>query len=114
MFAANSEGTETEAGVRGPEMASRKTRKYWSREVTKHSNALDLEASVFTWNDPTRIARSLSRSAEQSSRRKGTPLQSAMSMLNFYINRAGTNLSGSQRKTLEQAKNELRRLFRKG
>jgi hypothetical protein len=106
-------GTKMEAAVRGPEMGNRKTRKYWSGEVTQHSNALDLEPSVFTWNDPKRIARSLSRSAEQSSRRKGTSLQSAMSMLNFYINRAGTNLSGNQRKILEQAKDELRKLFRK-
>lgn len=84
----------------------------WSQEVTRHSAALDLEPGVFTWKDPARIARSLKRSAEQSSRRKGTPLQSAMSMLNFYINRAGGNLAERDRKRLEQAKVELRALFR--
>jgi Protein of unknown function (DUF3175) len=88
-------------------------KKYWSGEVTQTSNSLDLEAGVFTWKDPKKIASSLSRSAEQSTRRKGTPLQSAMSMLNFYINRAGKNLSAGQRKTLEQAKEELRSIFKK-
>jgi hypothetical protein len=83
----------------------------WSQDVTKHSNALDLEPGVFTWEDPREIARSLKRSAEQSTRRKGTPLQSAMSMLNFYINRAGRNLSKTDHERLEQAKSELRALF---
>jgi hypothetical protein len=86
----------------------------WSQEVTEHSNALDLDQGVFTWDDPKSIAASLKRSAEQSARRKGTPLQSAMSMLNFYINRAGRNLSQADRKRLEQAKIELRALFRGG
>jgi hypothetical protein len=84
---------------------------YWSADVTKHSNALDLEAGVFTWKDPQRIARSLKQSAERSSRRRGSPRQSAMSMLNFYGNRAGKNLGAAQKKTLEQAKEELRVLF---
>jgi hypothetical protein len=84
----------------------------WSQEVTRHSAALDLEPGVFTWKDPARIARSLKRSAEQSARRKGTPLQSAMSMLNFYINRAGRNLAEADRQRLDQAKAELRALFR--
>jgi Protein of unknown function (DUF3175) len=79
--------------------------------VTLQSNALDLEPGVFTWNDPKRIARSLRASAEQSSRRKGTPFQSAMSMLNFYINRGGSNLGGRQKTVLERAKEELRRLY---
>jgi hypothetical protein len=87
--------------------------KYWSSEVTQHSNALDLEPGVFTWSDPKRIARSLKESAESSSRRKGSPLQSAMSMLNFYLNRAGKNLKNPQRKILMQAKQELRALFEK-
>jgi len=87
--------------------------KYWSGEVTKHSNALDLEPGVFTWSDPKRMARSLKESAESSSRRKGTPLQSAMSMLNFYMNRAGKNLKDPQKKILMQAKQELRALFEK-
>lgn len=85
----------------------------WSQRVTEKSNALDLEAKVFTWKDPRRIARSLKRSAERSRRRKGTPFQSAMSMLNFYINRAGKDLDARQRKVLNQAKDELRLLFNK-
>lgn len=83
----------------------------WSAEVARRSNALDLEPSLFTWDDPKRIAESLKRSAEASKRRKGTPFQSAMSMLNFYINRAGTNLPQRRRQVLEQAKTELRRAF---
>jgi len=86
-------------------------RKYWSGEVTKKSNALDLEPGVFTWNDPKRIAASLKRSAMASDRRKAPPFQSAMSMLNFYINRAGKNLPPERKKVLEQAKVELRKLF---
>jgi hypothetical protein len=83
----------------------------WSAEVAKRSNALDLEPGVFTWKDPRKIAASLKRSAEESTRRKGKPLQSAMSMLNFYINRAGKNLDPSQRDVLKGAKDELRKLF---
>jgi len=83
----------------------------WSQRVTSTSNALDLEPGVFTWNDPRRIAASLKRSAEASQRRKTTPLASAMAMLNFYINRAGSNLSPERRQLLEQAKEELRHLF---
>jgi hypothetical protein len=94
-------------------MTKTKTKKYWSGEVTKHSNALDLEKGVFTWSDPKRIARSLGRSAQESSRRKGSPLQSSMSMLNFYLNRAGKNLTGRQKKTLGETKEELRKYFRK-
>jgi hypothetical protein len=85
--------------------------KRWSGEVTRHSNALDLEAGVFTRGDPREVALSLKRSAEASSRRKGTPYQSAMSMLNFYINRAGRNLPEQQKRVLERAKLELRRAF---
>jgi len=88
-----------------------KNKKYWSDYVTKHSFALDLEEGVFTWKDPKRIAKSLKQSAEQSFRRKGTPFQSAMSMPNFYINRAGKNLSPKQKKILEKAKIELRKMF---
>ena len=83
----------------------------WSGEVTKHSDALDLEPHVFESDDPAAIAASLKRSAEHSHRRKGTPYQSAMSMLTFYINRAGANLPDSQRAVLEKAKDELRRAF---
>jgi putative cell wall-binding protein len=85
----------------------------WSQEVTRHSNALDLDAGVFTWKDPKKIAQSLQQSALKSTRRKGTPYQSAMSMLNFYINRAGKNLDPKQKEILEQAKQELRQLFQK-
>lgn len=83
----------------------------WSAHVTKHSDALDLDKGVFTWSDPHKIALSLKRSAEASSRRKGTSYQSAMSMLNFYINRAGRNLSAEQKRNLNQAKTELKNLF---
>jgi hypothetical protein len=83
----------------------------WSQDVTEHSDALDLEDSVFKKDDPKEIAKSLKRSAEHSERRKGTPLQSAMGMLTFYINRAGDNLSKERKKTLEDAKAELRALF---
>jgi Protein of unknown function (DUF3175) len=88
-----------------------KTQRRWSARVTKHSNALDLDRSVFTWSDPKRIARSLKRSAERSHRRKSDPYRSAMSMLTFYVNRAGDNLSASRRRVLERAKTELRRAF---
>ena len=83
----------------------------WSAEVTHSSNALDLEAGVFAFDDPARIAASLKRSAETSRRRKAPPFQSAMSMLNFYINRAGSRLPAARRRILEQAKDELRRAF---
>lgn len=86
-------------------------RKNWSDYVTKHSIALDLENGVFTWNNPKKIAASLKTSAENSTRRKTTPFQSAMSMLNFYINRAGKNLPGQRKEILEEAKIELRKLF---
>jgi len=83
----------------------------WSQHVTKTSNAMDLDAGVFTWSDPTRIATSLKHSAEVSNRRKSEPFRSAMSMLNFYINRAGHSLPEKQKRILARAKQELRRLF---
>lgn len=86
--------------------------KNWSGYVTRHSFALDLEEDVFIWDDPRKIAASLKKSAEVSWRRKGTPFQSAMSMLNFYINRAGKNLKPARKQILEQAKIELRKLFK--
>lgn len=86
-------------------------KKYWSKQVTQKSDALDLEEGVFTFKDPKRIAASLKRSAESSARRKAPPFQSAMSMLNFYINRAGKNLAPKRKKILEQAKQELRKAF---
>jgi hypothetical protein len=82
-----------------------------SGRVTRESRALDLEGSVFTWKDPKRIAASLKRSAEESHRRKAEPYRSALSMLIFYINRAGKNLAAGRRRTLEQAKVELRKQF---
>jgi hypothetical protein len=86
-------------------------RSYWSGNVTRHSNALDLEPKVFTSRSAREIASSLKRSSERSKRRKGTPYQSAMSMLNFYINRAGRNLPKQRRVVLERAKEELRKAF---
>ena len=83
----------------------------WSQDVTEHSDALDLEKDVFTRGDPKSIALSLKRSAEHSKRRKGTPFQSAMSMLTFYINRAGEDLPAKQKNVLEKAKEELRAAF---
>jgi len=89
-----------------------KSKKYWSGYVTKHSFALDLEEGVFTWNNPQKIAKSLKKSAEASLNRKGTPFQSAMSMITFYINRAGKNLKPQRKRILERAKIELRKLFK--
>lgn len=83
----------------------------WSQNVARHSDALDLEKDVFAQDDPKRIARSLKRSAERSERRKSSPFRSAMSMLTFYINRAGDKLPASRRKQLEAAKEELRLLY---
>jgi Protein of unknown function (DUF3175) len=83
----------------------------WSQRITTESNALDLEAGVFTWSDPRRIARSLKSSADRSRRRKAEPFRSAMSMLTFYINRAGSNLPARRRAILMAAKEELRALY---
>src|SRR6516165_3591560 len=83
----------------------------WSARVTRESDALDLDRGVFTKRDPKRVAASLKRSAERSRRRKTDPYRSALSMLTFYINRAGRNLPASRRKTLERAKSELRKQF---
>lgn len=83
----------------------------WSARVTKTSDALDLKSHLFDQDDPSKIALSLKRSAERSKRRKGTPFQSAMSMLNFYINRAGKNLPAQRRRTLDRTKDALRKAF---
>ncbi|HEX6897647.1 MAG TPA: DUF3175 domain-containing protein [Bryobacteraceae bacterium] len=91
----------------------RATPRRWSQRVTRTSNALDLEDGVFTWSSPKRIAASLKRSAETSTRRKGSPLQSAMSMLNFYMNRAGRDLPAKQKRVLTEAKAELRKAFQR-
>lgn len=101
------------ASSKKKDQAKQSSNKKWSARVTRESHALELEEGVFTWKDPHRIARSLQRSAEASTQRKATPFQSAMSMLNFYINRAGKNLDDKQRQILEQAKQELRRLYKR-
>jgi translation initiation factor 2 alpha subunit (eIF-2alpha) len=88
-----------------------RTQQRWSQKVTESSNALDLEPGVFTLDDPRQIALSLKRSADQSERKKAEPFRSAMSMLTFYVNRAGSGLSAIQRERLEAAKNELRELY---
>jgi len=85
--------------------------KKWSKEVTEHSDAMSTKPDIFKSHDPHRIALSLKHSAEASHRRKSSPYRSAMSMLTFYINRAGDNLSDTQRKVLEKAKDELREAF---
>jgi Protein of unknown function (DUF3175) len=85
----------------------------WSRQVTERSDALTLDRGVFTSKDPKRIAASLKRSAERSRRRKSDPFRSALSMLTFYINRAGESLPASRKRTLMRAKDELRKQFGK-
>lgn len=92
---------------RKPRQSSRR----WSARVTRESDALDLKKGVFSKRSPKAIALSLKRSAEHSRRRKSDPYRSAMSMLTFYINRAGDNLGSRQRSVLERAKGELRRLY---
>ena len=87
--------------------------KKWSRDVSQHSDAMDLEPGIFASDDPKKIAASLKRSAEQSTRRKAGPFRSAMSMLNFFANRAGKNLPARQKKVLEAAKVELRKDFKR-
>jgi hypothetical protein len=87
------------------------SKRYWSAEVMRKSDALDLDHGVFKLRSARRIAESLKHSAEVSQRRKAPPFQSAMSMLNFYLNRAGRNLSASRRAILERAKIELRKLY---
>jgi hypothetical protein len=89
-------------------MATRK--KKWSGAVTKHSDAMDLKQDVFKQSDPKKIARSVKASATRSKRRKASPKRSAMSMLNFYVNRAGKNLSPAKKKKMQRAKKELRKL----
>ena len=92
-------------------MATRSSPHRWSQHVTETSDALDLKPHVFESHDPKAIAKSLKASAEHSDRRKSDPYRSAMSMLTFYINRAGHNLPAAQKKRLEAAKDELRALF---
>ena len=93
--------------------AKKSSGRKWSQRVTRESNALDLKKGVFAQDDPKKIARSLKRSAEHSHRRKSSPYRSAMSMLTFYINRGGKDLSARRKAVLEKAKDELRALFDK-
>jgi hypothetical protein len=102
--------TQQQKSPRPADREPRKTRK-WAAKVTETSDAMDLEQDVFSSESPKQIAASLKRSAESSHRRKSSPYRSAMSMLTFYINRAGKNLSARQRRVLEASKDELRRLF---
>jgi putative cell wall-binding protein len=94
-----------------PKARTRSKTRRWSAQVTQRSNALDLQPKVFKSTNPRQIALSLKRSAQASKRRKGTPYQSAMSMLNFYVNRAGKSLPQKQKRVLERAKAELRDVF---
>ena len=117
--------TEHRKSAASPKVAARKTRriaarktpgrkvqpKRWSQRVIQQSDALDLEPGVFTLTDPKKIAASLKRSAERSSRRKASAYRSALSMLTFYVNRAGKTLPKTQRERLERAKLELKRQF---
>lgn len=91
----------------------KRTVRKWSKHVNETSDALDLQEGVFKGKDPKKIAQSLKRSADKSRRKKSASFQSAMSMLNFYINRGGKNLPASQKKVLEKAKDELRKIFGK-
>lgn len=92
-------------------MAAKSKTKKWSGKVTETSDALDLENDVFKSKNPKEIAKSLKSSAEKSEKRKSSPYRSAMSMLTFYINRAGKNLTEHEKEPLEKAKNELRKLY---
>lgn len=92
---------------------AKKTTKKWSAEVTGHSDAMDLEKDIFKSDDPDKIAASVKHAAETSDRRKSSPYRSAMSMLTFYENRAGKNLSSDEKAVLEKAKDKLRVLFGK-
>jgi uncharacterized protein DUF3175 len=120
MARASSQGRGSRRGTRsaGNRKRATATRKAktsrgqrWSARVTERSDALTLDRGVFTLRDPKRIAASLKRSAERSKRRKADPFRSALSMLTFYINRAGRNLPASRKKTLMRAKDELRYQF---
>lgn len=99
------------ATAKSPTMAAKRATRRWSAKPTRESHALDLDEGVFTLDNPKRIAASLKRAAEESLTRKAGPYRSALSMLVFYINRAGRNLPAPRRLILEQAKAELRKLF---
>jgi hypothetical protein len=105
--------TRKAGSARAPSAEKKAPPKRWSQRVTEQSDALDLQQGVFTLTDPKKIAASLKRSAERSSRRKAGAYRSALSMLTFYINRAGKGLPKTQRARLERAKGELKRQFGK-
>lgn len=107
----HSRKTATRRTTGAHKSAKRATPKRWSQRVTKESDALDLKHGVFKLTSPRKIAASLKRSAEHSSRRKAGAYRSALSMLTFYINRAGKTLPKTQRTRLEKAKEELKRAF---
>ena len=103
--------TKTRRKTAARQATHKRTGGKWSARVMATSDALDLREHLFKQRDPAAIAKSLKRSAERSHRRKSSPYRSAMSMLTFYINRAGKNLSAAQRRKLERAKDELRKVF---
>ena len=105
--------TKKKARTKANTAAATPKSRRWSGRVTRESNAMDLDPNVFKRDETRSIARSLKHSVEQSHRRKSTPFRSAMSMLNFYINRAGTTLSRRRHQILEKAKEELRHLYHK-
>jgi hypothetical protein len=105
--------TTKKSGRKSARRSPKRGGRRWSKHVTETSDALDLKGGVFTLRDPKKIAASLKRSAERSRRRKANPYRSALSMLTFYINRAGKNLPASRRKVLGRAKDELRAQFGK-
>jgi hypothetical protein len=108
---ASSSKTKTARRKTAHRKSAKRSTKKWSARVTERSDAMTLEDSVFKQRSPSAIAQSLKRSAERSHRRKSPPFRAAMSMLNFYINRAGKNLSASRKRTLERAKDKLREAF---
>ena len=118
MAKATSVKKKTATKKASPKKAAKKTAKKaspkkWSKKVTETSDAMDLEKDVFKQKDPKKIAASVKRSAGKSKRKKAGPFQSAMSMINFYENRGGKNISAAQKKVLDAAKDELRKLYGK-
>ena len=106
--------TKTARARRSTARKSPRGGRRWSKRVTERSDALDLQGGVFKLRDPKKIAASLKRSAERSKRRKADPYRSALSMLTFYVNRAGRNLPASRKRVLNRAKDELKHQFHKG
>lgn len=105
--------TKTGSAKSATKKSQKASPKKWSKKVTETSDAMDLQKDVFKSKDPKKIAGSVKRSAEKSKRKKAGPFQSAMSMINFYENRGGKNISASQKKVLDKSKDELRKLYEK-